>query len=214
MNPQQQPYEAPQGPQSNYDFFLNAEKPPKRKLLPNLGGGSSLAVRAVVIAVLLFAVIIIVAIGISLFGGSGKQPKLLTVAQDQNELVRVATEATTTGQDQSTQTTLNFAESAMLGLTSDQLQLTNYMAAHGGKPSAGQLAATKNTSTDTTLSNSIASSSFNATFINIMQNQLKSYEADLQSAFQSANTTAEKQLLTNEYGNAKLLLQQLNSPTQ
>lgn len=215
MNPQQQPYQ-PSKTGSEYDFFLNPEKSPKVSRLHGLNDGNksfgsrilTLVGAAAVTVIILYVIFSIVT------GGSGNKPKLIIVAQDQNELIRVATLTTTIGQNQSAQSTQNFAQSAILSLTTEQQQLLDFMATHGGQPNAGQLAATKDTSSDTTLNNAVQASNFDPAFVGIMQNQLKNYRADLRNAFQTAHNDTEKQLLSDDFGGASLLLQQLNSPTQ
>ena len=213
MNPQQ-PYQTPTPPGSSYDFFLNPQKPPKRSSFSGiLSGPSSTAIKLGMVACAVFLVLIILYFVLSLFS-SGNQTQLLVVAQDQNELIRVANLATTIGQSQSQQTTQNLAQSVALSLTTEQQQLLTFMASEGGKPSSKELSATKDTATDAELNNSIESSSFDVTFIGIMQSQLKSYQAALQSAFTSTNNLNEKLLLSNDYKAAGLLLTQINSPTQ
>jgi hypothetical protein len=213
MNPQQTPYQPPPPPGANYDFFLNPQKPPKPSPFAGLLGGGSLAVRMAVVACGAFVVVIVLYIFLSLFGNSS-DPKLLTIAQDQSELSRVAALAYTLGQNQSSSSTQNFARSANLSLTTEQLQLLNYLKEHGTKFSAKQLAATKNTSTDTELSSSIQSSSFDSTYASVMQSQLGSYQITLQSAFKSASSTNLKVILAADYKAAGLLLRQINNPDQ
>jgi phosphoglycerol transferase MdoB-like AlkP superfamily enzyme len=214
MNPQQ-PYQPPPPPRgSEYEFFMNPEKPRRRSLLPGFGSGSSMGMRIGLIAAIAFGVIIILYFILSIFGGSSNKPNLIIVAQDQNELARVATLAATDGVQQSAQSTQNFAQSAELSLKSEQLDLINFMSETGGKPSTKLLAATKDASSDAALNNAIAASSFDTTFVGIMQNQLKSYQSALQTAFNGANNATEKQLLAGDFSAAGLLTKQLNNPTQ
>ncbi len=158
--------------------------------------------------------IILLSFVMSLLGGGGNKPNLITVAQDQNEIIRVAGVANTGAASQSAQTTQNFAQSAALSLSSEQQQLLNFMAAHGDKLSPKLLAATKNVTTDTTLNNAIASSSFDSAFTNVMLTQLHGYQTALKTAYNGARSATEKQLLSDDYDSAALLLQQLHSPDQ
>ncbi len=213
MNPQQ-PYIPPPPRGSEYEFFLNPDKPPRRTALPGFGPGKSLGVRIGVIAAAAFGVIIILYMLMSILGGKSDAPNLITVVQDQNELVRVANLATTIGASQSSQTTQNFAQSTALSLSSEENDLIVFLTAHGSKPSPKLLAQTKNLQTNTQLSNALASSSFDTTFSTIMQNQLKSYEIALQTAYNGARDTSEKQMLSNDYTSAALLVKQLNDQNQ
>jgi hypothetical protein len=213
MNPQQ-PYQPPPSPGSEYDFFMSPQKPQRRNPLSGLGGGNSMAMRVGIIAGLAFVVMMLLYFALSLLGGSSNKPNLITVAQDQNELIRVTGLATTDGATQSAQSTQNFAQSAGLSLASEQQDLLNFMAANGGKPSPKLLAQTQDSNTDTELNNAIASSNFDTTFVSIMQTQLKSYQAALQIAFKGAHNTTEKQLLSDDYKSAGLLFEELDSSTQ
>jgi hypothetical protein len=212
MNPQQL-HQSPK-PGSEYDFFMNPQKPPKQSPLTRYSSGNSLAVRLVVIVAIAFGVMILLSIVISALGGGNNKSNLIVVAQDQNELIRVAGLANTSGANQSSQQTQNFAQSASLSISSDQTVLLNFMAAHVGKPNPHQLTATKDLTTDSALNNSIASSSFDSTFTSVMQKQLTNYQSALKTAYASSHSITEKQLLNNDYLNAALLLQQINNPDQ
>lgn len=194
---------------SQYDFIMNPGKPPRRSLLPS---GNSMVGRIVVIAGLGVVLIIAIIIVMSLFSGSGNMPKLVTVAQKQQELIRISTLATTTGLGQSSQTTKNFTESCLLSLTSAQQQLLNFTSTHGKKISQKELALGKNTATDATLKSAIQATNFDSTYTNIMQTQLATYANSLKSAFSTAKNVNEKQLLSNDYSGAQLLLKQLTTP--
>lgn len=204
----------PQQNSGQYDFFMNPENAPKRSLLPSApGGDSSFGKRIVVIlggAVLLLIVGVVISSLLS--GGGGNTSRLLTVAEDQTELVRVATLGTTSA---TATTTQNFSQSCALSIQSAQLQLTSFISSHGGgKPSSKTLALKQNSATDTALSNATASSSFDATYTSIMQTQLSAYKNDLNTAYKNANNSSEKQLLSSDYNDAQLLVQELNSPDQ
>lgn len=210
MNPQQPSH--PSGSGSEYDFFMNPEQAPKQNPLSRFGGGNSMITRLIVVLAGLILLIILFAIVSSILGGDSNKPNLIIVAQDQNEIVRVADEVSQIGDSQSAQSTQNFATSAALSVQTEQQDLLNFLAAHGTKLSQGQLTATKDTSTDAQLNNAVAASNFDATFKTIMNSQLKNYRNALTIAYQHAKNSDEKQLLSNDYDGAALLLTQLSSP--
>lgn len=198
-----------------YDFFMSPEKPSKPSLLGGGSGGgnsSSLAMRVGLILGGAVVLIIIIVVLSSLLSGPSNIPHLLTVAEDQNELVNLATTGT---QDATEAVTQNFSQNCALSMQSAQGQLINFITSHGGgKPGSKTLALKQNPATDTALSNANASSTFDSTYINVMQNQLNVYKSDLNTAYKNSQNTAEKQLLANDYTDAQLLLQELNSPNQ
>lgn len=140
-------------------------------------------------------------------GGNGDTTTLTSIAQQQNEISRVASIGIQSGTSQSTK---NFAVSAQLGLATDEQELVNYVAKHGKKLSPKALGATENPKTDAALTAASAASNFDETFSSVMDSELKSYSQSLKQAFTKTKSASERQLLRDEYSNAQLLLQQLN----
>jgi hypothetical protein len=200
----------PQQNTGQYDFFMNPEKPSRRN---PLGGGNSLGTRVGIILGGAVLLIIVIAVAASMFsGGGGNTPRLLIVAEDQNELARVAQLGAAQGVSQ---TTKNFAQSCYLTTMTAQQQLINFIATHGSKkPSTKTLALKQNSATDTALGSATASSSFDTTFTTIMQTQISAYKNDIQTAYTNAGNASEKQMLSSDYNDAQLLLQEITSPDQ
>jgi hypothetical protein len=155
-----------------------------------LGGGS--------IGLIIFFVVIS-----SLLGGGINFTPYITVVQDQNELIRVATEA---NGKTTVQTTSNFSQNVELSLTTAQQQLLNYLQANKQKVSPSQLIATENAKTDQTLSAATAASNFDAVYLNVVQAGLQKYINDLKLAYPIAKSG--KTLLLQEFDGAVLLLTQ------
>lgn len=197
-------------PQSNqYDFIMNPGKPPKKGALVN---NNSIATRIAVIVGLVVVILIFFIIVLSLLSSSGgSNTKLTTIAQQQNEIIRVATLANNSGSTQTSQTTNDFSQNCLLSITTAQQQLLAYLSAHGTKLGTKQLALTKNASTDAAITAAVASSNLDAVYTSIMKTELQAYENAVKDAYGGAKSTAEKQLLSNEYSGAVLLLQQLGS---
>lgn len=201
---------------NDYDFIMDPGKPPRQSMLPGLPGGSGNPIikRVGVVLGIVIVIIILFVVGSSLLGGSGNTPKLTLVAEQQNELIRVATLATTIGAQQSSQPNLDFTQSCLLSITSAQQALVSFLGQNGVKLSTKTLALAQNSQTDTTLNTAVAASTFNAAYSTVMQNQLGLYKTSLQNAYKTAGNTTEKQLLLSDYTGAQLLLQELTSPTQ
>ncbi len=204
-NPTSSPLPMP-GPapnnQSSYDFFLHPAPTPKPQRFRLNFGSSSFIKKVIILVGGAVGLIIVFAIISSLIGGGSNITPLINVAQDQNELVRVATEAT--GQA-TLQTTQNLGQSVELSLTSAQQQLLKYLKDNGHTISSSQLQATKNSQTDKQLTAAASASDFDGAFTTVMQSQLKAYLNDINSAYSSVGPKG-KALLKNQYNGGKLLL--------
>lgn len=198
--------EPPPANSNPYEFITSPAQPPKKNIF-SLSGGSSMKKRVLVVlggGVVLMILILL----LSSFLGGGGTTGLLSIAQQQNELVRVATEA---GPVSTQQTTQNLAINIQLALTTNQQQLTSYMAKHGQKVSTKQLALTKSNSTDEQLKTAQSVSNYDPVYLQITQNGLTQYMQNLKTVFQSASGQTERQLLSAQYKSAGILLDQTKS---
>lgn len=200
------PPQTPPPPTPNYDFFMNPAPPPKRSLIPT---GSSLKQRVIVVVGGGVALMILIIIFSSVFlGNHTNTTSLVTIAQQQNELVRVATE----GDQQATQqTTKNLVLNIELGLTTNQQQLLAYLKKVGQTPSTKELAATQSATTDQQLTAAAAASNYDPVLVGILQNQLTKYTQTLKQTFAATKSTTQRQLINTDYEAAVLLLKQANS---
>lgn len=199
MQPEQQ-YNNP------YEFITSPQQPQRRQLVKLPGGSFGMRIGLILGGGVVL--VIVLAIIASLFSSGGNTQYVAAVAADQTELARVATLATQAS-GVSQQTTSNFAQTCSLSMTSAQQQLLNFLSSHGTKLSSGKLALKANPATDQALTNAAAASDYDQTFLNIMQTELKGYGSDLQKAFANTQSSAERQLLSNDYQGEQLLLQQL-----
>lgn len=209
MNPQQPYYQPPPQPAppqntGQYDFITDGGyQQPTR-----FGGGGSkkslliIVVGALVLIGLLWLIFSLV------FGGTNNQlTPLVGIAQQQTEMLRITT-AATNGDSLTTQDTKNFAHNAELSLTTDQKTTVDFMAKNGKKVDAKQLGLKQSKQTDDALAAASASGTYESTYVSIMQQQLKAYQASLKQTYNAATSPVEKQLLATEYDNAGLLVQQ------
>lgn len=203
----------PQQPYSNpYDFIVNPDKPSRKQLVALPGGGNPMLGRFIIVAVGVIVLIIAAVVVASLLSGSGNIPNMTIVAEDQAELVRVATLATQAqSNDVSQQTTMNFAQNSALSIASDQQQLLSFLSSHNTKLSTKTLALKDNPHTDQVLNAAAASSTYDPAFLTAMQGDYTIYVNDIKTAYAKSTNPTEKQLLQKEYKNAQLLEQQLQS---
>ena len=190
-----------------YDFIVNPDKPPKTPLLT---GGSSLAVRVAVVSGGLLVLLIAFIVLKGIIAGSPKLDSMLTVAQDQQELIHLTTN---TGQQQNLSTAnQNLAATAQLSLNSAQDQLVNYMTKNGFKVKPKVLTQKVSTSIDTQLTNAATAGTYDQTFQDTIKSQLNTYTDDLKQAYGQISGKNGRALLSSDYNQAQLLLSQTNVP--
>lgn len=202
MQPQQ-PYQPPT-PNGNYDFILNPAQPPKKRLF---GGGSSLASRLLLVFGAIFVLVVILGIIIRLLTSSGglDKPALLSVAQDQTELIRLSNVGVISSVSQ---TNKNFSITAQLAMASEQQALLTYLGSNGYKPNAKVLVLKQSAKTDEQLEIAKSSSTFDTAYTTVMEQYLLTYQRDLKLAYESAGPSGKKVLGAN-YDSSALLLTQL-----
>lgn len=216
VGPPIQPSGAPSGdgtPPPDYGFITQPPKPPRRGLtLP--GNGSPLMRIVIVLGGLLVLLILFVVIK-GLLSGGGNTQALTTVAQDQQEMIHIITNGTTAATQQQavlSSADQNFAATAQLSLTSAQKQLVAYLKTNGKKISLKTLNLKISPAIDQQLTTAASNSTYDTTFKQVMQSKLTNYEAALKAAYKQTKGRKGRQLLSNEYNGAQLLLTQLNSP--
>jgi hypothetical protein len=219
MNPQQpggampppnpnQPY-APQLPPSGqpphaqYDFIMNPQQPVKA---PGAGSGSTIT-RVAIFGVGLVVLLVAILVGKSLLSSSGPNDTsaLISVAQDQAELLRVSGLATTNISDQST---LNLVITAKYSLTTSNQKLLAYMGGNGVKVDAKVIGLKHSALTDSNLSSAAANSTYDSELVSIIQADLTTYSRDLKSAYALTTGPKGRALLQSDYSGAQLLLTQ------
>lgn len=201
---------APQ-PQA-YDFITDPAQPERQSRLPSLPGVGPTAMRAAIIGGGLFALLIIFIIIKGLIGGGSSLTPFLGVAQDQQELIHLATTASlqqgiTTG-DQ------NFAATTALSLTSAQAGIVNYLASNGKKVNPKLLSLKISATTDAQLTAAAAATTYDQTFQEVMKTKLTAYLSGLQQTYKQTSGKKGRTLLNDDYAQAQLLLTQLNAPSQ
>lgn len=207
-------------PQPDYGFIMEPPKPARRGLnLPGFNPGGSMLIRGAIALGGLLVLLIIFLIIKSLLSGGGNTQALITVGQDQQQMIHIITNGPGQAAQQAAQTALspadqNFAATAQASLTSARHQLTEYMAKNGKKVSLKTLSAKLNPSIDQQLTSAAANTTYETTFKSIMSNQLKKYESDLRTAYNQTKGPKGRALLNQDYQGAQLLLDQLNSPAQ
>jgi len=196
------------GPQSNYDFIMNPQRPAKPRF--SLLGHGSMRKRLVMIGGGAIAFIIVVALAGSLLGGGtgSTVANLTSLAQTQAELARVATE----GSNQATQAGDQvLAVNIQLTLITQQKALLDLLAKSGKMPELKVLALKKDSTTDAQLTTAQQNSTYDIVFAQIMQAKLVAYRAELKTAYDADKGAKVRALLSTDYQQAALLLKQVPS---
>lgn len=192
--------------QNQYDFILN-----NSPTAPNNrfgGAGSSKKVRILIVAGGVILLIIVAAVVINLLGNAGRAQaqKLTDVARSQTELVRV----TTLSKSAKDLNTISLATTTKLSVATSLNNTKQLLGKRGlGSKELGKaLSSTKNTKTDTALSEATQNNRFDETFLKILDSQLSEYKKLLTAAHGGANAS-EKKLIEAEIKNIEAIQKQV-----
>lgn len=185
-----------------YEFITSPNKPQTTR------GPSSPVKRALVVLGGLLVLLILFVFIKSLLSGGGNKPQLLSVVQDQQELIHLSTAS----QQETTLsiTNKNFAVTAELGLTSDQSKLLHYASKDGLKLNKKLINRKVSLAVDKQLADASAASTYDTAFRTIMQTKLSVYQSDIKQAYAKTKGRTGRALLKENYSSAQLLSQQLN----
>lgn len=191
----------------DYSFIMEPPKPPKRTLLP---GNSSMPMRLLVAVGGLVVIIVLFAVIKSAFSGSGGNYKqaMLGVVQEQYALKHYAGEGV---QSANSGDLKNFAVTAQASLASEESQAITYLSNNGYKVNNKQIPLKASKATDEQLAASVSASNFDATFSEVMKNELTMYQQNLKQAYTQVKGTKGRALLNEDYKASQLLLEQLGS---
>jgi len=154
---------------------------------------------------LVVLLILVVIVSSLLKGGGASTAPMLSVVQEQTELVRVATAGVSTSSEKTTQA---LALSVELSITSANVQLTKYATSQGIKLDPKLLTLKHSATADTQLAAAKSNDTYDATLISVLQNDLASYSQALKTAYSSAPGPKGRQLLSDQFDAAQLLIQQ------
>ncbi|HTH72616.1 MAG TPA: hypothetical protein VL737_04620 [Candidatus Pristimantibacillus sp.] len=193
-------------PGTQFDFIMNPQKAPKKSMLAGGPGGGNPFVKQIMFliggAVLLM---IVIALGINfIFGGKTDMGAILSIAQTEQEIVRVSLAS----KDATDQSVKNAAVNTELTVGSHQQAWLKFLASHRTKTDAKLLALKRDNTTDAKFTAAQQTSTFNSTFANTMRSQLEAYAEQLKSAYDGASNKQERQMLKDQYGHVQLLLKQ------
>jgi hypothetical protein len=189
----------PQSPDPKFDFMLKNNPQSGRSMgLPAMSKPVKITLAAVTGIVLL----IIISSVLSGRNGSGSQSVIAAIARGQ-EIVRV-TQLVQTEQLQDPGT-VALATTIASTLSSQQAQLSAYLAQNHTKLSAAQLAADTNKSVDAQMQSASQNGQLDETYKNYLNQSLGRYQSDLDAAYKVVGPRG-KQILKDAYDSNKVLL--------
>ncbi len=160
--------------------------------------------RLLAIVGIISAVLLIVGLVAAQFlSGGGSTESLVSIAQQQQEIIRVAENTQRTSQDESTK---GFAYTVALSIGSSQQQLQTYITKKGTKLDSKILALKRNADTDKLLDNAKATSTYDTTAQKVLDGLLKDYVDALKEVYQKTNSNELKEILRSNFKAAKTLL--------
>ncbi len=202
QNVQNTPNPGPGMPGHNpYEFIMNPAPPPKKPLaLP----GNSLMHRIAIVGGIVTTLIVLVVVVLSVLSGGSKEKNtdFLAIAQQQTELIRVATAGSTLVTALPAQ---NLAQNVQASVTSQNNELLAYLKSNGQKISVAQLAAKRSKTTDDALAAAKSNNTYDAAFTAEIQTELDAYMNSLQKAYKLNPGPKANTLLSSQYEAAKLL---------
>jgi hypothetical protein len=184
-----------------YEFIVSPNTPKHTGSL--LGGNKffmqiGLLVGGVIVVMVLVAVILN-----ALVPTKASTAQLTTIAEQQQELIRVATLGSKQAQGQPAK---NFAASVQYGLISGQSQILDYLATHGKKLDTKTLSLKQNSKTDQLLADAASAGNFDSVFTQTIADQLDTYQETVRTTYKASSNDTLKKLLQNEYNAAGTLV--------
>jgi len=192
-----------QAPGNDYDFILsggqqsrpyqNPGDKKKRILMVVAGGALLLMVFAIVFSLI--------------FGGGGTATeRLVSLARQQTELMRVADIGVEKARGSDAQ---NLAAIVKLSVGSNQQELIPLI---DRKLPAKELALGENAKTDELLTTAEQNNRFDEAFTELMTQELADYQAALKQAFDASSSASTKKVLNTAYQNTQTILGEAPNP--
>jgi hypothetical protein len=201
------PPPAPQPTVNPYGFIMSPGQTPQKKSALILGPNDSFVKKLALILGGAAILIVVLLVASSLFlGGKSNTDLLVSVAQDQQEIIRINS---STGTQVNATALKNFAVTAEATMGSDQQKLLAHITSLGGSVDQKILALKADAASDALLTTAKSTNTLDASYAQLMQALLTTYRTNIETAFEASGNEAVKQDLRKAYASSELLLQQL-----
>ena len=138
-------------------------------------------------------------------GDNNAKAQLLTVAQEQTEIIRVADLAKTERAVRD-QNTLNLAANTSIAMSTSKQKVVAILKKKDKKINEKQLILKKNDKTDSTLKNAAQNNTYDQVYTEILLGELKNYRKDLIETYKANTNKTDKQTLKEAVETANLLI--------
>jgi hypothetical protein len=199
-----QPQSEQEQPSTDFGFMLNQQQPAQTPAGPaGKFGGFGKPAKILVGLALVFVVVIIAALVFS-SGGSGSSQQVLDLMCQNQEIVRVSA-----AQDQkfTDGDTKGLSATTQASLSSQNLELANYLAKANFKYDQKALAAKTNPATDTQLQTAAQNNNLDDAYALFLRNSLRAYQDSLSSTFKTATSKSLKDTLQAAYDSVRTILE-------
>jgi hypothetical protein len=187
-----------------YEFIVNPNTP-KRSALKLFGGDPFLTKIALIIGGALGLMAVIALAAATLIPSTSSSLALTEIAQQQQEIIRVAT----AGSNQATAPSVrNYAVSTQYSVVTNQREVLQYLSKSGTNLSSKEIELKKNSQTDALLAAAKATSTYDEALRESLTTQLTDYQESLKTAYDATSNTETRALLQKSFAAAALLVQQ------
>lgn len=181
-----------------FDFIMSPQKP-KKSLLP---GGPKMRMILMVTGVAVVAIVLILIVLSMFSGGSSNTEQLVKVAQQQNEIIRISTEASKKAGGEKTKILATLTSST---ITTDQKKVIDYLAKNKKKLKNKELTLLTSKKTDAELTAAAQNGRYDEVSSRIITTQLTDYQTMLQSSYTQVGPKG-KEMLEQSFSNVSLIL--------
>ncbi|MCA9329829.1 hypothetical protein KDA11_04240 [Candidatus Saccharibacteria bacterium] len=204
MPPNQIPNQPQFTQQNQYDFILNNEQNQPKKSFNLFNGGSKVQ------RIFLFAgagtlMLIVVMLAYSMLssGDKSQSERLLSIAQQQTEIIRVTGLAKNKARSTATQ---SLASTTSITIQSSKNDITELLKKSRVKVNDKIFNSAIDPRTDETLESASLNNRYDQVFTEIVTAELKSYQLKLKEAFDNTSSKAQKEALEKSYNSVSTLL--------
>lgn len=197
MDPNQQPSGG-----NPYEFIMSSGQPSKSTISSPDGGDMR---RRILIAAIAGSFLIIAAILVFTFlsnSNKGNEETLLTIAKQQAELIRIGEAGTTKAKGPAAQ---NLAITTKLSISTVQKDFLSFAGKQGVKIDPKAIAS-PNAKNDSELSVAEQNNKYDEVLTAMINKQLTDYTASLKKAYNETESKSGKEVLSNAFQQAELLL--------
>jgi arsenate reductase-like glutaredoxin family protein len=188
--------------------FLNETRKPKKFSFGSFNGLSTQG-KLIALGVGLVVLIVLLLILKSVFGSSQSvnMPSLYAVLGQEQELINLST--TGSQQPSASQSYLNFSQTVVASVSSDQNNLLTLLSSNGIKVSSSNYLLQP--TADAKLTQAIQDSNFDPVYSSVMNTELKLYQADLSNAYSLTKSKVLRSYFKTDYNHTVLLFKMLGS---